>query len=217
MVVVVRRDGPTVPEVMDAGTKRMWARVEKLMREVRVEGKEALRGYIATRLSVRAAYLLTDKVYDYGLTAYFHSRWIKRRAAGGTVPFAPLAGGRGGRLAGADILAVHAVPGGAVIRPVRAQRLIVSGAHGAARRSVRRQLEQFGLAQTFGGGLRLQFAPSRRVPGNLVALFRQGKRRGQVLASLVREVRIPQRLDVRQMMQILRGVLARKRAELGGG
>jgi hypothetical protein len=197
-MIEIKREGSSIPTIFDAQTKRMWDAIDKYMESVAVEGKQALRAYIASRLTVRAAYLITHKMYDEGTTVYFHSRWMRVRKAPKT-----------GRLRKVDILSAHARPGGTVIRPYLAQRLVISGARGAARKAVARQLRTFGLATTFQGGLRLQFARSTRDPGNIVAVFRYGRQRGQVLASLVRDVRIPQRLDKSQMKAVLAAAIAR--------
>lgn len=201
-MIGLERAGPPIDRIFDARAKLMQSALQQLMGRVRSEGKSALRRYIATNLTRRASYLITDKSYEEGLTAFFHSRWMKKRIG-------PSAGGK---LRAADILAAHAQPGGLEIRPVRAQRLIISGARGAARKSVARQLAAFGLGKTKRGGTRLTFPRSTREAGNIVAVFATGARRGRVLATLAQSVRLPQRLDVRQMLQILRGVLARARA-----
>jgi hypothetical protein len=199
-VIALERSGPTVNSAMDAGMRQFWRKMNAIMRDIEREGKDALRGYIATKLTQRAAYVITSKDYDEYTTLYFHSRWMRAPARSPT-----------GRLQAVDVLAAHAHEGGLVVRPVDAGRLLVFSRL-MTRRWVKRQLTQFGLARTFGGGLRLQFARSTVTPGNIVALFRSGKQRGEILASFVQSIRIPQRLDKAKMRQILLQTIVAVRA-----
>lgn len=159
-------------------------RLRGAMKKVEIEGKQILRGIIATRLTYRAAFLITSKEYDDGLTMFFHSRWWKRS---GDKP--------------KDVLAAHT---GMTIRAVRAGGLIVSSARGRwARARVRRELETGG-----DSAWRLQWVRGRS--GTLVALARpRGVGPARVIATLVRQVHIPARLDQRRMRAEVERIAAR--------
>ncbi len=181
-----------------------------IMGRVRDGGKAWMRAYIASRLTPRAAYLITDEYYEDGLVGYIHSRWFR--------------GGRGSRkvtrnaLDANDILAAHSTPGGAIIRAVRAKALLISGARGRTQRSIlRRSLRREMQRAAFGGKEQLQRIPTGR--GGTALVKRTGKGRGEALATLVQSVRIPQRLDMemakRQMRQLMLTQFARLTSEVG--
>lgn len=169
-MIELRREGEPVAAIMARRGDAVLQRLRAAMAIVEREGKAQLRGIIATRLTQRAAYLLTSKTYEDGLVVYFHSRWW-RRGVGEPK----------------DVLAAHR---GVTIRAVRAGGLIVSSARGRwARARVRRELAAGG-----GGAWRLQWVSGRG--GTLVALARpRGGGPTRVIATLARQIALPARLD----------------------
>lgn len=211
-MIAIEPQKPGAAAVMAAAQGRMVGRIQTMMRRLDTDGKEQLRAYIAARLTPRAAYLLTAKRYDEDTTVYFHSRWWR----------GPRGLARSRATQALDILAAHAEPGGTTIRPGRAGALIVSSARGRGeRRRVARELKQAGIVGAFAGGglasasaLRVRIIPGR-VGGNALAVMSRGQNRGQVLATLARSVHLPQRLERRAMLNLLRSVLRRRWADPG--
>ncbi len=186
MQIEVQQTGVRVEDWAAGLSPAVKRAAQVIMGRVRAESKTWMRAYIASRLTPRASYLITDTIYEDGLVGYLHSRWF-RGARGGKVTRSELSAN--------DILAAHSTPGGLVIRAVRAKGLLISGARGRTQRFIlRRSLRRDMQRSAFGGNEQLEQIQTGR--GGVALVKRRGKGRGETLATVADSVRIPQRLDM---------------------
>jgi hypothetical protein len=179
--------GPTPGVVTSRMGDRAFKGLQRVVRGVTNSVKATAKAQVATKLTARAGNLVTAKLYDEDAVGYIHSRWF-RGPRGGKVQ---KSGGPGAN----DILALHEQ--GGTIRPVRRKYLLIPFGAGRSLGSswrVARELNRDAIRRSYGSGAtRIEYI---KLSGDRVLLVeRAGRQKGRPVAILVRQVKIPKRLD----------------------